>query len=310
MKSSLLGSVLIIIVTITISLVNGQSGSNYFYKNRNGNSNNDEDNNEGGGDGNTNIKLLEENNSIPLEYLEQLDNVENMNDFFTRFVADDSTDPKLGIQHKIGNSNVERAASNIAKAAGCIPDSTVVPLEPLNPSNDPTVIYFPKCTRVKRCNGCCSSPLLSCQPVEVETIDFTIFKLQYTGKSRMPLKEQEHVLVEQHKKCKCDCRIKKEDCNSYQVYDAAQCKCNCTNYNARDKCLLEEDKIWDYETCKCRCRENQQCTTGTYFDDHLCKCTEVTGGSSSKAFFDRKRFIVKAVPVDPSNTTIYDTDGK
>lgn len=305
MQSKVLQTVLVILVTFQIVVIQGQ----FSYKNSHRNSYNDEDNNEGVADGNTNIKLLEENNSIPLEFLEQLEGVEDMSEFINKFVSTDSLDPQVAIQHKIGNANVERASINIAKPANCIPESTVVPLEPLHPSNDPSILYFPRCTRVKRCGGCCPSPLLSCQPVETETIDFTIFKVQYTGKSKMPLREQEHVLVDQHTKCKCDCKIKKEDCNAYQVYDKSQCRCNCTNYNARDKCLSEDDKIWDYETCKCKCRENQECTTGTYFDDHLCKCTEAVGGNASKAFLDRRRFIVKAVPVEQTNKTIYDTDG-
>lgn len=53
----------------------------------------------------------------------------------------------------------------------------------------------------------------------------------------MPLKEKVPVVVEEHTKCKCDCRIKQKDCKLNQVYIESQCKCECTNVDDHNKCL-------------------------------------------------------------------------
>lgn len=91
-----------------------------------------------------------------------------------------------------------------------MPESTVVPLIPLEPSKDPKIDYFPKCTRVKRCGGCCGSQLMSCQPVETETINFQVFPFEVVSGKQMRIRGKDIVVVEQHTKCKCDCRIKAE----------------------------------------------------------------------------------------------------
>lgn len=59
----------------------------------------------------------------------------------------------------------------------------------------------------------------------------------------MPLKEKVPVVVEEHTKCKCDCRIKEGDCKRNQVYIKSQCKCECTNVDDHNKCLAVRVKI-------------------------------------------------------------------
>lgn len=68
----------------------------------------------------------------------------------------------------------ERSNSVMAKQANCEPSPTVVPTYE---RNDPSIVYFPRCTRVKRCTGCCGSELLSCQPKEIETRNFEVRQL-------------------------------------------------------------------------------------------------------------------------------------
>lgn len=41
-------------------------------------------------------------------------------------------------------------------------------------NNDPNAIYFPTCTRMNRCGGCCTHDLLECQPIEVEKRTFQV----------------------------------------------------------------------------------------------------------------------------------------
>ncbi|XP_054728834.1 uncharacterized protein LOC129237887 isoform X2 [Anastrepha obliqua] len=252
------------------------------------------------------------NDVIPMDFYKELDNVTDVTEFIERFVNKDTIDPKLGLQDTFRRS-VERANVQTPKPANCIPENTVVPLTPLEPSPDPKVVYFPKCTRVKRCGGCCGSQLMSCQPTETETINFEVIKINHGDSTR--IRGKEIVVVEQHTKCQCDCRIKAEDCNSYQIYRRDMCSCVCTNEDALQKCLSEEHKYWDETACRCVCRDSQSCTTGTIFDESQCACIDPiddgssTGSSSSSStsLLDRRRFIVKAIPVEvkPDDSTRY-----
>ncbi|XP_004535321.1 uncharacterized protein LOC101448652 isoform X2 [Ceratitis capitata] len=249
-----------------------------------------------------------------INFYKEMDNVTDISEFIERFVDKDTIDPKLGLQDTFRRS-VERANVQRAVPAACMPENTVVPLTPLNPSLDPNVVYFPKCTRVKRCGGCCGSQLMSCQPTETETINFEVTKYKLGERA---FGGREIVVVEQHTKCKCDCRIKAKDCNSYQIYRPEKCNCECTNEDALQKCLSQEHKYWDEAACRCVCRDSQSCTTGTVFDESQCSCVDITddgstntksskNSNSSPSLLDRRRFIVKAIPVEvkPDDSTRY-----
>ncbi|XP_054088144.1 uncharacterized protein LOC105212013 isoform X2 [Zeugodacus cucurbitae] len=249
-----------------------------------------------------------------LPFYKELANVTDLDELIERFVDKDTLDPQLGFQDNFRRS-VERANLQQAKPAACIPENTVVPLIPLEPSKDPKIDYFPKCTRVKRCGGCCSSQLMSCQPVETETINFQVVPFEVATGNRMRLYGKEIVVVEQHTKCKCDCRIKAEDCKQYQRYLPDRCTCECTNDDARQKCYEQTHKFWDETECRCVCRDSQSCTTGTIFDESQCACIDITNdgsniksaNSNTPTLLDRRRFIVKAIPVEvkPDDSTRY-----
>lgn len=66
-----------------------------------------------------------------------------------------------------------------------IPDATVVPLparcipEPkvvsLRTGEDLSLQYFPSCTRVNRCGGCCTlEEFFSCQPTKIEILNMRV----------------------------------------------------------------------------------------------------------------------------------------
>ena len=57
----------------------------------------------------------------------------------------------------------------MAMPAACTPQLTVVPLA-LGSELTPGQFLYPDCTRLHRCSGCCSHPLLSCQPTQSENI--------------------------------------------------------------------------------------------------------------------------------------------
>lgn len=64
-----------------------------------------------------------------------------------------------------------------------------------------------------------------------------VIKSQYTGGTRMENRGKEVMIIEEHTSCKCDCRIKEQDCNRFQKYDKSQCKCYCQNVDEQHKCL-------------------------------------------------------------------------
>ncbi|KAL9879371.1 uncharacterized protein LOC119639092 isoform X1 [Glossina fuscipes] len=257
----------------------------------------------------TNLKLLEENKAdpVPMDFYRQLNNITDISEFIDKFIDPESLDPKWGIHENLKRP-VERAAVVRAKAANCIPENSVVDLTPLNPKNN----YFPRCTRVKRCGGCCSTQWMSCQPTKIEVINFQVYRYCYDEGAKFC--GLDVIPVEQHLECKCDCRIKPEDCNAFQRYQ--DCRCHCTNDEARSKCLQLDHKTWDDVNCRCVCKQNENCTTGSYYDENQCKCVlPPRTGSEAEGSpmvtvplrpFDRRRFIVKPVAVDTDNSTIYD----
>ncbi|KAH8276644.1 hypothetical protein KR044_001092 [Drosophila immigrans] len=190
----------------------------------------------------------------------------------------------------------------LASPASCSPQPTIVELSVGQDAEQTggNVRYAPACTRVNRCSGCCGSTLIACQPTVTEALQMRVRKLDGSNSKK---KVYVIVTVEQHVACKCDCRIRAEDCNTYQEYRKDLCRCECQNTDARDKCLEQsENKYWDDANCTCACRYNQSCTTGTIFDESQCKCTDPSAPSD---LTDRRRFIVQAIAVEPDNSTLY-----
>ena len=56
----------------------------------------------------------------------------------------------------------------LARPAACIPEPTIVQVEVAD--IQPREMVIPSCTRVQRCGGCCSHPLLSCQPTSTDIV--------------------------------------------------------------------------------------------------------------------------------------------
>lgn len=64
-----------------------------------------------------------------------------------------------------------------------------------------------------------------------------VFKAQYQHGGKLKFLNKELVEVEEHTKCKCDCKTKASDCNQFQRYEKAQCLCKCINTEDKNKCL-------------------------------------------------------------------------
>lgn len=85
-----------------------------------------------------------------------------------------------------GGEDVERSFSKRAQPAICKPELTIVPLKVTdsNENKDPTLVVVPSCTRVKRCGGCCSTSLVSCQPLESTMLQLEVCSRPLTFSQR------------------------------------------------------------------------------------------------------------------------------
>lgn len=131
----------------------------------------------------------------------------------------------------------ERSKSNIAVPANCNVSMAVVSLIDDLPNDEGLFQYYPTCTRVERCSGCCSTPLFECQPTSVEDVLVNVRRLSYNRDTeKFGQNGVVPVIVKVHRSCKCGCRVRAEHCNHLQEYDKAECKCNCTNVSELNRC--------------------------------------------------------------------------
>lgn len=241
-------------------------------------------------------------NEIPESLLMKLGEVQNYSQFMSQFLSTKhaTRKPALGVflayMEEDENKSVyinddSKSANNesmvpIAEQASCIPEKKIVELP--RPT-DPTEIFWPTCTRVLRCGGCCTSKLLKCSPIATSTISVKLIKARYNRPSsnRFDHLGYEVVKLEQHDQCRCVCREKKEDCTSLQIYSADKCKCECKN-NALISSCTGPDRHWDRRECSCKCNVYEDCSTGFFFNPQSCRCESLNdplqGMSSSDNF--------------------------
>jgi len=216
---------------------------------------------------------------IPINLIQCLNSIENASELHNcintdAVPSDDSAESEIGIRFGGDEGDeIDRKAAVIPKSATCTPELVTVNLQK---EDDKSVFYYPQCTRVERCGGCCSHELLSCQPTDTELLTFQVIETRYEGGSKLNYKGKKYVTVEQHIKCKCDCKVKEEHCNELQQYEKSECGCVCINVDDEKKCIAENDtKLWDPKNCLCACRYTKECSTGFYFDQKTCNCVPV-----------------------------------
>jgi hypothetical protein len=110
-----------------------------------------------------------------------------------------------------------------------------------------------------RCGGCCSHPLLTCNPTEVRTEvkqviligEWLISLLLLFISKRYPFMlskssfpdlatgtdERRNVEVMHHESCTCSCRVQPEDCTEHQVSSTWDCFCTSWRVQPED-CTL------------------------------------------------------------------------
>ncbi|XP_059350330.1 balbiani ring protein 3-like isoform X2 [Daphnia carinata] len=147
---------------------------------------------------------------------------------------------------------------------------------PVEIPKEPNITWWPACTLVERCGGCCNNERLQCVPVP-EAI--TIIKTQVIDvNSKGVTVNYKQVQIEKHNKCKCQCKVKASDCNPQQVYDKNNCKCVCKQNGSKPgkpvQQICKAPLYWDERSCKCRCppQIDVECSTGSFFSSEQCRC--------------------------------------
>ncbi|XP_078048419.1 PDGF- and VEGF-related factor 1 isoform X2 [Augochlora pura] len=211
-----------------------------------------------------------------LELMQKINDMDSMDEFMKHVEGapiHHAAVGLVGIVGRIGFDGEERSNAIQATPAKCMPELQPVSL---TDNQERSVLYFPSCTRIKRCGGCCSHALLSCQPVATELRNYEVTVVSIGNKNRMTYKENRIVPLEEHTKCKCDCTIKEEHCKENQSYVKSECGCKCNNVDEEEKCLRNRDiKVWDPDRCICLCRDEEECSTGLYFDQNSCRCKQL-----------------------------------
>ncbi|KAK6637300.1 hypothetical protein RUM44_007715 [Polyplax serrata] len=205
---------------------------------------------------------------IPLNLIRQLNNVSSIRELLDNLIEPPvSENEEFSLAARLGHDE-ERGSIREGKSATCMPELKTISLKP---DRSRTTFYYPSCTRVERCGGCCSHHLLSCQPTEYQYFPMTIVVADYLGGNKLRFRGRKIIEVEAHKKCKCDCKIRPQDCSRYQRYNPDKCQCECANYEDEIRCNSESPmKMWSKESCSCMCREEMECSFGSYFDPFTC----------------------------------------
>ncbi|XP_012538150.1 uncharacterized protein LOC105837703 [Monomorium pharaonis] len=240
---------------------------------------------------------------IPLDLANRLNSIDTMEEFMELLHGVPQSEKSIAtFANRFAGE--ERSNAVMPTPAKCMPELQLVSLKL---DDDPSTFVFPLCTRIKRCGGCCISPLLSCQPTATEMRNFEVIvssvkNMEYRGRRIVP--------VEEHTKCKCDCKIKEEHCNDRQHYEPHNCRCICSNIDEEQKCKSDDMKIWNSTLCTCSCRNIEPCTTGYYFNPNTCRCGPImfsrpvnrfatTNYNFTNRRSENRRPVI--IPLDPSD---------
>ena len=139
-------------------------------------------------------------------------------------------------------------------------------------------LLAPTHLQVRRCGGSCSHShsLHSCLPTKVSQLEVEVMLSPVVaGVAGVQQSVCGRVTVEQHEECGCGCETTPAHCNSNQTFLPLECRCSCTNREARLSCI-SAGRHWDPSLCLCLCpgRPYPTCPNG-YIYDYLetCACT-------------------------------------
>lgn len=107
-------------------------------------------------------------------------------------------------------------------------------------------------------------------------INFTYFLFVKVLKLRLPSENADHfdyvgnyeIIIEDHMSCMEQCIVKREDCNSRQIYIENECACRC---ESQEECPAVGNKRWDEKTCRCECVQEFTCEGYAIFNRDTCQ---------------------------------------
>lgn len=221
--------------------------------------------------------LLNLKKKIPMKLLKQLQDIVSYEELMQKvsgpgkkisYRSLGKTSRRQGRKKNDNSSNPELGPI-FDKRAFCQPRR--VPVHVPQPT-DPMLIYQPMCLQIERCGGCCAHELFRCVPALKRNASRKIVSLRYphAGADFFEFEKVSTIKIERHIRCKCQCKIQPEDCTVHQVYLKDSCRCACPKANGLLKC--KPPQIWNEHDCRCRCPDQDDCSTGTYFDPRVCRC--------------------------------------
>ena len=129
-------------------------------------------------------------------------------------------------------------------------------------NNNP--IFYPFSIKINKSSGNCNDindPYARiCIPDVIKSLSIRVFNLMTRTN------ETRH--IEQHEKCKCECRLDRIICNNKQYWNKD--KCRCEYRKLVDKNVCDKEFIWNPSTCKCKC--DKSCNNGEYLGYLNCEC--------------------------------------
>ncbi|XP_062621386.1 vascular endothelial growth factor C-like, partial [Saccostrea cucullata] len=191
---------------------------------------------------------------------------------------------------------------NLAQYDYCSPryQTVVIPRD-----TDPSITYFPPCTRVLRCGGCAPAEVLSCEPrqTSIKQVVVVRSRIPYPGSPDTVFEALEPKDIVQHDSCEPHtlkkCKVKPEHCNPVtQAYVSRDCSCICRN---RRTCPTDLH-VWDEDTCTCKCaQKNDNCPGFSRFSEDTCRC-ELRHGVSGMTDEEIRNLLQLAAQVTTTTT--------
>ena len=130
-------------------------------------------------------------------------------------------------------------------------------------NNEP--VFYPYSIKVNKCSGSCSNIndryAKLCVPDIIKNINVKVFNLM----SRINKIRQ----IIWHETCKCVCRLTSAVCNSKQIWNKDECRCECKE-DLVTKMVCDKGYIWNPSNCACEC--DKSCGIGQYLDHKSCVC--------------------------------------
>uniref|UniRef100_A0A7M5X878 Platelet-derived growth factor (PDGF) family profile domain-containing protein n=2 Tax=Clytia hemisphaerica TaxID=252671 RepID=A0A7M5X878_9CNID len=173
----------------------------------------------------------------------------------------------------------------------CLPRKTVI--EVPQPSSV-SKIHFPYYVEVHRCAGGCGPMqfLSRCQPKETKKVRAKVIALTWTSgnpEDEIP-PALAYVAITNHTSCECGCKHEGNECNRFQFWDTARCRCNCMSWGCpknfekdpnnccacpiRERFCPARKQEWIQSRCACVCKNlHKKCRIPLKIrDPNTCKC--------------------------------------